>query len=212
MDFSNPLGITYRVVKEVTHEGQPARVVSGSTTFDTDPDDLWDAVTNVERLPRWFAPIRGDLRLGGRYQIEGNASGEITRCDPPQALDVTWEFGENISWVQVRLQADGEGTRLTLDHIMLKDEASEEHWRKYGPGATGVGWELGFMGLVLHVRTGETVPQDESHAWMASDDGKAFIRECATAWGDVHVDSGEDATIAREMASHTAKFYRGEPE
>ena len=210
MDFSNPLGIAYRVVNEVTHDGQPARVVSGSTTFDTSPNDLWDAVTNAERIPRWFLPISGDLEMGGRYQLEGHASGEITRCDPPAAFDITWECGQNVSWVRVRLQADGDGTRLTLEHTMLKDEASEDHWRKFGPGATGVGWDLGFVGLVLHVRTGETVPQEEAHAWMATDDGKRFIRDSASAWGAAHVHSGEDATVATEMAELTAKFYTGE--
>ena len=210
MDFSNPLGIQYRVVKEVTHNDQPARVVSGSAVFDTDREDLWDAVTNAERIARWFLPIHGDLKLGGRYQLEGHAGGEITRCDSPEAFDISWECGGNVSWVRVRLDAHEGGTRLTLEHIMLKDEASEEHWRKYGPGATGVGWDLGFVGLLLHVRTGETVPQDESQAWMGTNEGKAFIRECAAAWGEAHIESGEDATIARNMAEETAKFYCGE--
>jgi hypothetical protein len=33
--------------------------------------DLWDAVTNADRIPRWFLPVSGDLRLGGHYQLEG---------------------------------------------------------------------------------------------------------------------------------------------
>ena len=47
---------------------------------------LWDACTNAERIPRWFLPVSGDLRLGGRYQLEGNAGGTIERCDPPRSL------------------------------------------------------------------------------------------------------------------------------
>ena len=210
MDMMNPLGIRYRIVKEVNHDGQPARVVSGSATYDTDLEDLWDAVTNSERLPRWFLPVSGDLQVGGRYQLEGHAGGEINRCDPPEALDIIWECGGNVSWVRVRLDAHENGTRLTIEHIMPKDEASEEHWRKYGPGATGVGWDLSFFGLLLHLRTGESIPQDEFNAWFSTDDGKAFIRECAMAWGNAHIDSGEDESIARGMAQQTAKFYCGE--
>ncbi len=210
MDLINPLGIKYRIVKEVTHEGQPARVVSGSATFDTDLEDMWDAVTNPERIPSWFLPISGDLKPGGHYQLEGHAGGKISRCDPPEAFDVTWECGGNVSWVRVRLDAHDDGARLTLEHIMLKDEASEEHWRKYGPGATGVGWDLSFLGLLLHFRTGESVSQDESNAWLTSENGKTFIRECSTAWGDAHIDSGEDESIAKHMAEQTAKFYCGE--
>jgi uncharacterized protein YndB with AHSA1/START domain len=43
-------------------------------------------------IPRWFLPIAGDLRLGGRFQLEGNAGGEITECRPPRRLAVTWEL------------------------------------------------------------------------------------------------------------------------
>ena len=106
MDFSKPIGLTQRVVNEATHDDQPVRVVSGSVVFEADLADLWDAVTNPERLPRWFLPVSGDLKPGGRYQLQGHAGGKITRCDPPEAFDVTWECGDNLSWVRVRLQPD----------------------------------------------------------------------------------------------------------
>ncbi len=172
--------------------------------------DLWDAVTNSERIPRWFLPITGDLKPGGRYQLEGNAGGEITRCDPPEALDVTWEYAENVSWVTVRFEPVGDGTRLTLEHTILKDEASEKHWKQFGPGATGVGWDLGFFGLGLHLESGQTVDQKESHAWMASEAGKSFMRDCAQAWGEAHISAGQAADVANAMAEQTAKAYAGE--
>ena len=147
MDFRNPLGTEFREVREVEHEGKPARAVEGSRVYSTDLDDLWDALTSPERIPRWFLPISGELELGGRYRLEGNAEGTITRCDRPEALDVTWEFGGNVSWVSLRLAPENGGARLTLVHTMLQDEAGEAHWKTYGPGATGVGWDLSFMGL-----------------------------------------------------------------
>ncbi len=210
MDYSNALGIEYRVVKNAEHDGRPARIVSGARTYAAGTGELWDALTNAERIPRWFLPITGDLKFGGRYQLEGNAGGEITRCDPPEALDVTWEYAENVSWVTVRLEPDGDGTRLTLEHIMLKDEASEAHWKQFGPGATGVGWDLGFLGMGLHLETGEAVDQEESHAWMSSEAGKSFMRQCAKAWGEAHVNSGEDSEVAQAMSEQTAKAYCGE--
>ncbi|MGI9516897.1 MAG: SRPBCC family protein [Pirellulaceae bacterium] len=210
MDYSNALGIEYRVVSEAEHDGQAARIVSGARTYDAAPADLWDALTNVERIPRWFLPITGDLQVDGRYQLEGNAGGKITRCDPPEALDVTWEYGGNVSWVNVRLEPATDGTRLTLEHIMSRDEASETFWKQFGPGATGLGWDLGFLGLGLHLDTGDAVDQTESHAWMASEDGKAFMRKCAKAWAEAHMDSGEARDIALAMAEQTAKAYCGE--
>jgi hypothetical protein len=50
-------------------------------TYDATPEDVWDALTDPERIVRWFLPIKGDLRIGGRFSLEGNAGGEILRCD-----------------------------------------------------------------------------------------------------------------------------------
>src|SRR5687768_4118913 len=98
------LGLIGAVAREVgsrVHEGRPARVVIASRTYDAAVEDVWDALTDAERIPRWFLPVSGDLRLGGRYQFEGNADGEITRCDPPRHLAATWEYGGSVSWVAV---------------------------------------------------------------------------------------------------------------
>ncbi|NED57183.1 polyketide cyclase, partial [Micromonospora aurantiaca] len=82
-----------RTVGERVLEAGTARTSTISQVYDTDVEDLWDAVTNPERIPRWFLPISGDLRLGGRYQLEGNAGGTIETCDPPKGYSATWEYG-----------------------------------------------------------------------------------------------------------------------
>lgn len=210
MDYSRALGAQLRKVQERERDGEPVRVVAASRTYATSQTDLWDALTNAERIPRWFLPISGDLKPGGRYRLEGNACGEIARCDPLETLEVTWEFAGNTSWVTVRLERDGTGTRLSLEHTMLKDEGGEEHWRKYGPGATGVGWDLSFFGLALHLESGgAAIDPDADAAWMASEPGKAFMRSCADAWSAAHVESGEQPDVAREMARRTAEAYTG---
>ena len=107
-------------------------------------DEVWDALTNAERIPRWFLPVSGDLRLGGRYQFEGNAGGEITACDPPRMLAVTWEMqADQVSWLTVRLAPAGDRTELELEHVAHVDDA---FWDQFGPGAVGVGWDMGLMG------------------------------------------------------------------
>ena len=116
-----------------------------------------------------------------------------------------------MSWVSVRLAPDSDGARLTLVHTMLKDEAGEAHWKTYGPGATGVGWDLSFLGLGLHLESGgETIDREASDAWLASEPGKAFLRACAESWGRAHAAAGEDAEVAQAMAARTASFYTGE--
>src|SRR4029434_452351 len=96
-DIAGLIGAVTREVTGREHDGRPARVVSASRTYDTTMEDVWDAVTNAERIPRWCLPVSGDLRLGGRYQLQGNAGGEITRCEPPRAVGMTWEFGGEVS-------------------------------------------------------------------------------------------------------------------
>jgi uncharacterized protein YndB with AHSA1/START domain len=202
------IGAEVRGFVEREHEGKPARVVIAQRLYPTGAEDLWDAVTNAERIPRWFAPVEGELRMGGRYQIKGNAGGTITRCEPPRAFDITWEFGGGMSWVTVRLADEGKATRLTLEHIMPKG-VMEEHWAKYGPAAVGVGWELGFLGLGRHIESGGGIPPEADPAWAVSDEAKSFMRASAQAWGAAHTAAGEAPDVARGMAERTAAFYTG---
>ena len=208
IDIAGHLGAMERSVSEREVEGRPARAITLTRTFATTVDDLWDAVTNGERIPRWFLPISGELALGGRYQFEGNAGGVITECERPSHLAATWEFGGDVSWVEVRLSGDGPGgARLTLTHTMhLSDQ-----WETFGPGATGVGWEGGLLGLALHFETPDEHISDEA-AFTASEEGKAFYARSSEAWGEAAVASGDDPAAARAAARRTAAFYTGEPE
>jgi uncharacterized protein YndB with AHSA1/START domain len=211
MNYTNAFGAEFREVEDRTHDGKPVVVVVATRPYSTDRDDLWNALTDAERLPRWFSKVTGQLELGGRFQIEGNAGGSVLQCNPPESLAVTWEFGGQVSWVNVRLAQDGGGTRLTLEHLMPKDEAAEEHWKQYGPGATGVGWDLGFLALALHLDSGgQAIDQDTNNAWLASDAGKAFMRTSANLWREAHVKAGEDPEVAEAMGRRTAEFYTGE--
>ena len=101
------LGAVERTVCSLERDGKPARAVTLARSYKTTVEDVWDAVSNGERIPRWFLPISGDLKLGGRYQLEGNAGGVITACERPSYFAVTWEFGGDVSWVEVRISDDG---------------------------------------------------------------------------------------------------------
>ena len=109
---------------------------------------MWHAVTTGERISRWLGPVSGDLELGGRFQIEGNAGGTVLQCEAPSLLEVTWEYGGGLGWVRVALIEAAEGTRLRLEHSASVDDDTR---RQFGPGALGIGWELGLGGLGLHL-------------------------------------------------------------
>ena len=84
IDVVHQISSVDRHVGSRTLEAGEARTLTVSRVYETPPEDLWDACTNPERISRWFLPISGDLRPGGRYEFEGNASGTIERCEPPQ--------------------------------------------------------------------------------------------------------------------------------
>src|SRR5690349_16976712 len=112
------VGAVVREVRSRDHNGRPARVVVATCKYASNIEDVWDALTNADRIPRWFLPVSGDLRLGGRYQLQGNASGEITGCNPPKQFQITWEYGGDTSWVLVDLTPEEDGqTGLRLEHI-----------------------------------------------------------------------------------------------
>ena len=188
-------------------EAGEARVATIANVYDTDVDDLWDAVTSAERIPRWFMPVTGDLKEGGSYQLTGNASGTVTRCDPPRGFDATWEFGGQVSWIEVRLTPEGEGTRFELTHIA---HVQDEWWEQFGPGATGVGWDLALYGLRLHLADpSKPLDPEMMTSWHTTDEGRAFMRGASDAWGQAAIDAGDDPAAARAAADRTYAFYTG---
>ncbi|WP_432770736.1 MAG: SRPBCC family protein [Sphingopyxis sp.] len=199
-----------RQVEDVTHDGQPARAVVASRHYPTDIDDLWDAITAKDRIPRWFAPVEGDLELGGSYQIKGNAGGTVTACEPPRRFALTWEYGGGTSRVEVALAEAGEySTRLTLRHIAPLDDKSEEFWDKFGPGAVGVGWDLSLLGLGWHIETGEGNERFSEESWGLSEEGKAFSTASSDAWTAASIAYGTPDANARRAGVATTAFYTG---
>jgi len=210
MDFDEAFGATLREVGESQRDGTPTRVVRASRTYPTSQQDLWSALTEKERVLRWFGEVSGDFKLGGRFAIKDNADGEIIACDPPETLSLTWEFAGNISWVKVVVEEGEDGALLTLEHEMSTDEESEAHWAQYGPGATGVGWEMAILALDVHLSGDGTPSLDAGAAWAEGAKARKTFREWAEAWGDAHVRAGAPTQIARDMADRTAGFYTGE--
>jgi len=205
-DLADHIGAMTRSVKNLERDGKPMKAVIASRIYDTDAADLWDALTNPERLPRWFAPVTGDFKLGGKYQVEGNAGGTVTTCEPEKKLALTWEFMGGMSWVTLTLAPEGEGTRLELEHVAPIDP----HWQQFGPGAVGVGWDLSFLGLAAHLaRPGEDV-RAEGLGWEVSDEARSLVRAASDDWGRAAIAAGEDRDAALAAAEATRKFYSGE--
>ncbi|MCX4854620.1 SRPBCC family protein [Streptomyces canus] len=185
-----------------------ARTVLLRRTYDAEIADVWDAVTSPERIARWFMPVSGELKVGGRYQLEGNAGGEILECVEPERLRVSWLYGPDpgFSEVEVRLTPEnGERTVLELEHVAV---VPDDFWDQFGPGAVGVGWDLGLYGLALHL-AGGGLSKEEAATWHTTPEGSAFITGSGEGWGEAYAASGVDQETATRTTAATIAFYTG---
>jgi uncharacterized protein YndB with AHSA1/START domain len=203
-ELATSLGLTTRTVQHGEYAGKPAKIVIATAAYDTDIDDLWDAITDPRRIARWLGRVTGELELGGRYQIEGNANGVIKECEPPSHLGVTWDYGEQASWVSVKLTPlSADRTTLRLEHVLPDDDK----WRTFGPGAVGVGWELALLGLADHLRAPHVMKLAEGIDRVTSPEGRAFVERSSNGWCEADIASGTASSIAQDRAHTTLSFY-----
>jgi uncharacterized protein YndB with AHSA1/START domain len=204
------------ITREVGTKTIPAgdgQTVTLTRDFDAGIEDVWDALTTADRISRWFLPIELDARIGGRYQLTGQAGGEVLECQRPSRFKITWAYGENItpeqiSEVEVQLTSLGERrTRLRMEHAAV---SPPEMWDQFGPGAVGVGWDQGLLGLSLYLATGATV--EDPVAWQLSPEGIDYATRSSRAWGAANLASGADPEVVERNIEATTAFYTTVPE
>jgi len=195
IDIASQLNAIRRKVERLSPAGGAGErvCVHLQRGYDAPIGDVWDAVTRPDRIKRWFLPVSGELRVGGTFQLEGNAGGEILACEPPRLLRVT--FGGPTSVVEVRLIAQGDAdTVLELEHTVPIEMAQS------GAGAlyVGPGWDGALMGLDLFLR-GEAVGDPVAAA--NSPTAQEFSKQSVHAWAEVVQDSG--TATAEQLSAAT---------
>jgi len=132
------------VSREVAADTETAKVTV-QRRYPADVSDVWSAITDPERVRRWFLPLTGDLRAGGDFELEGHVGGRIITCDPPAHLVVT--FGGEDSLVDVRLSAEESETLLLLEHSVPISLAGSSAGALY----VGPGWDGALMSVALYL-------------------------------------------------------------
>jgi uncharacterized protein YndB with AHSA1/START domain len=199
IDIASQIGAIDREVRTT----DTSAIVLLRRTYDAAVDDVWDALTDPDRLKRWFLPISGELKVGGSFQLEGNAGGEILTCERPRLIRTTFGGAESI--VELRLTPAGdEQTVLELEHTVPIEMAGS------GAGAlyVGPGWDGGFLALALHV-AGEIT--DDPVAMANSPEAQAFSKASVEAWSAVVRESGT-ATEPEVEAAITASMAQFAPD
>lgn len=212
IDIVNQINATHREIGDAPLSTGEGRSLLLRRTYDAPIEDVWHACTSREPLGRWLGPVTGDLHVGGAFEVVGNASGEVQRCDAPHRLEVTWALGEGMKTeVTVRLSpsADG-GTVLELEHSSPA-EVVDMLVEAYGPGGTigiGGGWDIALLGLDLFLRG----QQFDTATWeekaevreFAAGSCRAWARPIQDAWGT------SDDELEAAVAFATAHFAPAE--
>jgi hypothetical protein len=110
---------------------------------------------------------------------------------------------DSFSEVQVRLSPVDGGTLFELEHTAT---VPPEMWDQFGPGAVGVGWDLGLLGLGSHLASGGVSIEDRD-AWPVSADGRGFMTASSEAWGVAFRAAGATDEAAAGAVAATTAFY-----
>lgn len=135
-------------VNATLHSRDGKGVARLESRYQTDIDDLWEAITDPKRLTRWYGDVEGDLRIGGEFTATVHGSGwdgrgRVEACEPPHRLVLTmWEEEGDEGVVTVELTAAGDHTTLVIERSgMPLDRA----W------AYGAGWHAHLEDLAAHL-------------------------------------------------------------
>ncbi len=110
-----------------------------------------NACTNPDRLRRWYVPVTGDLRIGGRFEQATMGSGEIQRCEPPHRL--TLSLGGGADEIELQLSAGDHGaTVLELQHATTIDQHEIGGQMVDAIFCMGGGYYPRFVALDKHLR------------------------------------------------------------
>lgn len=173
MDIVSQLDAISRQLAQRADASGAMVVVTVGRRYPATVSDVWSALTDPERVRRWFLPLTGDLRAGGTYRLEGNASGDILACEPPDHLTIT--FGGPTSVVDLRLVGEGAETVLAFDHSVPIEMAGSSAGALY----VGPGWDEALMALALYL---SNEIGDDPVAAADSPDGQAFCAASIEAW------------------------------
>ena len=157
-------GAVRRELTTAERDGVELRRLIVERTYPAPIEEVWDALTNPERIPRWFLPVTGDLRLGGRYQLEGNAGGTVLACDPPRASASPGSTAATSAGWAALTDARRRHPARARAHAPVDPEPGTQ----FGPGAVGLGWDLALVrpGRAPHDRRGRDPAA--AAAWAAT--------------------------------------------
>jgi uncharacterized protein YndB with AHSA1/START domain len=95
------------------------RWVERETLIEASPDEVWEALTDEDRLQEWLAPdVELEPHEGGEIAVgdgDERRSGIIETVEENERFAFTWSRpGEGESFVEFTIEAQPGGTRVTV--------------------------------------------------------------------------------------------------
>jgi uncharacterized protein YndB with AHSA1/START domain len=105
-------------------------------TFSLSIDSVWNAITEVDQMRRWFFMNIPDFKPVPGFKIEFNVDNggkrflhrwRITRAIPKKLIEYNWKYGgyTGDSYVAFELEQIDGSTRLRLTHTITEDFPDE---------------------------------------------------------------------------------------
>ncbi len=99
-------------LKQSRIDSGEARVAVFQRAYDAPIEDVWDACTNPDRLRRWYAPVSGDLHVGGTFEQPPMGTGKIVSCVAPHHLKLSLGAGQDE--IELHLSTRGSAAMTAL--------------------------------------------------------------------------------------------------
>jgi uncharacterized protein YndB with AHSA1/START domain len=144
-------------------------VVRIEDRYESDINDLWSAITDPDRLARWFGEVDGELSQGGEFRVRiadaGDRIGQVEACEPPQRVvvrtretDESYRRGQGVPpfdavW-EITLTADGDQTILVIEVKGMPLDKIAFY---------GAGWQIHAENLATYIAGRE--PSDVEARW-----------------------------------------------
>lgn len=150
-----------------TVDGSPA--VRFDRRLDHPVDDVWQAITDPERLSHWFpTTVKVDLRPGGEMSFSfpdagmPAMTGEVTELDPPRLFAFRW--GEELLRFELEPEDGGSACRLRLSHLMTNEDEAARN---------AAGWQvcLGSLDRLLSTGSAQAPGTQATEEWRELYDG-----------------------------------------
>ena len=160
-EVTTPLG-------EVRRDPDGGRALIFNRSYDYPIDHVWSALTDSDRLARWYGSYEGEAGVGGTVYLtmtaEEDAGGEpatvhIVECEPPHRLTVDIVENERTWRIGLTLLEDSGTTSLIFEQSIPPEMETSD---------VGTGWHW-YLDRLTAAVSGNPMPKwDDYHPFLAS--------------------------------------------